>query len=818
MRSPLLAGQRVEGGERLSVAPSLPALAHARIPRWARAVLEVLRFDDAGASLLRDLEPLEYEDLLHFCDKAQLALTLRYLGRDSLPGWVQLRLDRNLENYSARFERLKANLREIAEVLDANHTDFVVVKGVSHSPEYTPDPVLRTQGDIDLWCDPGSLALAREALAGLGYVPIGASEGRHLPPMLRPSEWEWRGDYHASDLPIAVELHHSLWDEEMERIPLPCARDFWDRRTTKIVQGEILPVLSKPDTLAFAALHLLMHTLHGDTRVQRAWEIAHFLHQHTDDPEFWSQWRSLHSGELRRLETIVFALVQCWFGCDLPEQLAAEIEALPEDVRFWLENYSNSPLEALFHPSKDEIWLQLSLVESLGDKLAVLRRRILPLKPPRAGDESSSRQTASILVRLKRRVAFAGFRFAHHARAFVPTLYGGVKWYCLRAGLTRAFFRFQSAAAMYSLGMFVFFILYNLYLLGSGYGEAFLGRVAACLSAGSLLGTAPGALLLRRAGLRATLNLAILGSAAAAALRTWNGGPVWLCSTALANGVFLSIWAVCYAPAVADLTRERSRRLGFSIATVIGIGAGVAGGLLAGFLPGLLGNALHAASPVQQNRWALMTAAGVVTSAVIATSGLRFAPLQAVGVRIWPRSRTLFLFLAALACWTLATGALNPFFNAFFARRLAMSVSRIGVVFALSSIFQVAAVLASPALFGRLGERRGIAMTQAAAGAALPLLAFAPAGAGPLIYVMYMGAQYMNEPAVLNILMSRVTPEERGGASALYFVMTSVCGSLSAYAGGAAISRAGYPPVLVASGLIAIFSAFLFFALVRDKA
>ena len=54
-----------------------------------------------------------------------------------------------------------------------------------------------------------------------------------------------------------------------------------------LVDGRAIPVLCEADTLAFAALHLLMHVLHGDLRLQRAWEIAHFVHTRADDDDFW---------------------------------------------------------------------------------------------------------------------------------------------------------------------------------------------------------------------------------------------------------------------------------------------------------------------------------------------------------------------------------------------------------------------------------------------------------------------------------------------------------------------------------------------------
>jgi hypothetical protein len=75
--------------------------------------------------------------------------------------------------------------------------------------------------------------------------------------------------------------------------------------------------LDLADTLVFAVLHFMMHLLHGDLRLQRAWEIAHFLHARSTDAAFWSRWESLYSPQVLQMQAIAFDLGRQWFGCDL---------------------------------------------------------------------------------------------------------------------------------------------------------------------------------------------------------------------------------------------------------------------------------------------------------------------------------------------------------------------------------------------------------------------------------------------------------------------------------------------------------------------
>src|SRR5260370_14695198 len=83
---------------------------------------------------------------------------------------------------------------------------------------------------------------------------------------------------------------------------------------------------------------------------------------------------------LRRLEAICFAWARDWFGCRLAAAASEGIDALPGRLRRWIEEYSCAPLDALWYPNKDELWLHLSLLESWRDKAAVVLRRLAPVR------------------------------------------------------------------------------------------------------------------------------------------------------------------------------------------------------------------------------------------------------------------------------------------------------------------------------------------------------------------------------------------------------------------------------------------------------
>jgi predicted MFS family arabinose efflux permease len=190
---------------------------------------------------------------------------------------------------------------------------------------------------------------------------------------------------------------------------------------------------------------------------------------------------------------------------------------------------------------------------------------------------------------------------------------------------------------------------------------------------------------------------------------------------------------------------------------------------------------------------------------------LRLAPPASKEKTTWPRSRFIARYLVALAVWILATGAFNPFVNVYLTRIWQIQVASIGRISAWSHAMQVLGMLGAPVLLRKLGAARGIALTQVAAAGVLGLLGVASGSTvAAVLYVGFMGFQYAGEPGMFHLLMSGVDQRERNGASAMHFLTTSIMGSIASLAGGAAIGKLGYGPVLGLAALLAAIAALLF--------
>lgn len=449
--TPALASVRANLGRTLQ---PIHWLENPRIPEACAAVLDALKFTNVAPRLaaselfarhamarqaLASYSESDWKQALRFCDESRLTLLVGSRCEGELPSWVAQRIHRNLEGNAARLKGLKREYARIAESLAAASVEHVVLKGFSHGPSFGPDSRLRPQYDLDLWCRESQLAEARDAVTRLGFESV-AAQGRfptdHLPPMVRKTGWDWKGDYFDAEMPPVVEIHFALWDERMERLAAPGLDAFWGR-SRREPRGDItIPVMHEADQFAFAALHALRHLLRGDLRALHVYEIAHFLHARQADAQFWNEWRELHAPDLRRLQSLACALARKWFACDLPPAVVAEIDALPSDAHAWFENYAACAVESRFAASKDELWLHLALLSSVRDKAAVLRRRIIPLNlPGRVESEFVPEKQRTVRGRFRgavQYVAFCAARARYHVLSWGALCSSGLRWWRIR--------------------------------------------------------------------------------------------------------------------------------------------------------------------------------------------------------------------------------------------------------------------------------------------------------------------------------------------------------------------------------------------------
>lgn len=383
--------------------------------------------------------------------------------------------------------------------------------------------------------------------------------------------------------------------------------------------------------------------------------------------------------------------------------------------------------------------------------------------------------------------------------------------------LGRPFFVFLSASCLFNTGMFMFVLLYNLYLLDIGYKEDFLGWVSSMGTAGNLLGTVFAVILVRLIGLQRSVIVCFAATATIAALRVLAVGEAALLGMAFIAGLFFALWAISITVVVAQVTTAETRPLAFSIylATVIGIG--IVADPLGGHLPLWMNRLFGPTGAAQSKQWALLLSAAVVSLAVLPALFLRLPQATEAKRASYPRSSFVFRFLVAVAVLNIATSAFNPFASAYFSRYLKMPVEGIGLVFSGSQLAQVVAILLSPLILKKFGLVWGIVYMELAAGISLATLATGPpVMIAVLGFAGYTAFQWMDEPAMESLLMTKVEPHERSGATALMYMVIFASGAVTAPVAGYGLTRFGYPAVISTAAFLLVLGALLFGLLLRE--
>jgi hypothetical protein len=372
------------------------------LPPPVRALLQLL----SGSAPDPPLNEHQQRVLLELADRTHC--TLFWTGD-------KIRLANNMD----RRRRLWLAYDEVAAELSNRGIEFVLLKGFAHESDSGLDPARRYQSDLDLLCLPEDIARARAALQQAGYGEHGSTDlsDNHARPLVKPFTWRWRGDYFDPDLPISIELHHTVWSFGRDRIRVPEVRQFWNRRTVLKLEGRAVPALAEPDRIAFAALHVLRHILRNNASPAHAFELACALNRRADDEAFWQTWTRMHEPQFRALQAVAFQFARQWFRCRLAPAAERECRALPEPVHAWFRGYAFSPLVNLAEPNKDVLWLHLSLLPRRIDRLAVAMRKLVPAHLPHREEREDS-DASSYAVRVLGRSRY-------HAMALARALLTG---------------------------------------------------------------------------------------------------------------------------------------------------------------------------------------------------------------------------------------------------------------------------------------------------------------------------------------------------------------------------------------------------------
>ena len=368
------------------------------------------------------------------------------------------------------------------------------------------------------------------------------------------------------------------------------------------------------------------------------------------------------------------------------------------------------------------------------------------------------------------------------------------------------FFLFLSANFFWSLGLMVFFLLYNLHLITLGFSAALMGQIFAIGTLGTVLGSIPAGWAADRGGPKLTLIVSATVVASSLIWRSAAVTPALLLASSFTTGMGISFWIVSVPPFLASNAGAKEQSPGFSSAYGLSILTGGVAGVCGGYIPGWIGM-----------RPSLM-ACGVCCG--IAVLFLIFIEQPKAAIEVTPAAshavvtggselrHFLFPFLAMVLVWDLLLGIFPPFFNIFFTQRHGLKVSQLGWVFSAAQFLQAAAVLSLPLWLAQLGLRRTISACQFFC---FPFFALLAASTKPAwATVAYLGSatlQALTSPIIDQFMMANVTEAVRGKIAGTKFFISQGAVAIAAAIGGKWIEKQGYFGLLSTASILAVVSA-----------
>ncbi len=323
-----------------------------------------------------------------------------------------------------------------------------------------------------------------------------------------------------------------------------------------------------------------------------------------------------------------------------------------------------------------------------------------------------------------------------------------------------------ASSFLIDFGLCLYFFMFSLFLVEHHFPEHAIGLITAALTVGTIAGTLPASFLSRRLGLRTMMLAYSLFAPLCLASRTLFLQMPAQIALAFLAGVAMSIWSVCFSPTLAKLTTRENRAFGFSLFIATGIGSGAIAGLVGGYLPRFFEHPGVAGAPVDGIRVVLLLACAILG---LATFGLFRLRLEEIGKTGERAGITGFLirFAIAIGIWNFAIGFFTPFANVYLATHLNVPLPRIGLIYTISQVVQIAAILMAPLLYRKVGLVAGIALTQIGTASMLWGLAHASLPSRAVgIYILLCGLQWMSGAGIASLLMNRTPEQYRSHATA----------------------------------------------------
>jgi MFS family permease len=360
-------------------------------------------------------------------------------------------------------------------------------------------------------------------------------------------------------------------------------------------------------------------------------------------------------------------------------------------------------------------------------------------------------------------------------------------------------------------------LFFNIYMLQSGFTRDFLGIVNSLPALTGLLSGIPMGRLSDRIGRKRALFIGILLSGFSYLGQVTFKQPFLIAIMSALAGVFFMLIIVSGAPLMMKLSDASNRTLLFSLNYGLQTIAGAVGSLFAGQLPTLFGTLLRVESTSATAYQAVLIMTILFGStALIPLWMMRepktFQPTAEpdAGLTNFRSGLTRLTVKLATPNFLIGMGAaiLIPYMNVFFKDRFAISDSRLGLLFSLSSLFIGIGTLVGPHLTTRLGGKiRTVAFTQLTSVIFMLIIGFVPSlWIAGFAFLMRAALMNMSAPLYSAFCMEQTPESQQGMASSILNIAWQIGWSIGPYLSGVVQEQYGFTPLFISTTILYLLS------------
>ncbi len=295
-----------------------------------------------------------------------------------LPQPLLIQLRTNLQENRQRTAALLDEAVKVTDALRLLNVECAVLKGITFPRESVPDPSYRNQMDLDLLIRESDIEKTQSCLATFGYMLDAASSGT----------WEFKAG------PSGTSSLKNLYQARPERVlevhlqhgqPHSTSHDRFAAAEWRLIQGRLLPALSRAELFLLQGRHLFKHMCSEHTRASWALEFWRHIRGRHDDARFWREVECLAGEESGSAVAVGAAvlLISVIFGPCAPRELARwSVDELPVGICLWVHLYGRRILLSDRPGSKLYLLLRKELNRDSSDGKSERRRLLLPFHWP----------------------------------------------------------------------------------------------------------------------------------------------------------------------------------------------------------------------------------------------------------------------------------------------------------------------------------------------------------------------------------------------------------------------------------------------------